>query len=50
VDFKGHFETVQSQASSYQKRLVEEINARKSLEDQFEARLSQMARVIEKKQ
>ena len=41
---------MQSQASSYQTRLVEEINARKSLEDQFEARLGQMARIIEKKQ
>lgn len=50
VDFKGHYETVQAQANVYQKRLVEEMSARKLIEDQFETRLNQMAVVIEKKQ
>ena len=49
MDFKSHYETIQSQASVYQKRLVEEMNARKTLEDQFEQRLNLMANVIEKK-
>jgi DNA phosphorothioation-dependent restriction protein DptG len=33
TDFKSHFDTVQGQAASYQKRLVEEMGARKSIED-----------------
>jgi hypothetical protein len=50
LDFKQHYETVQSQSQAYQQRLVEEMTARKGLEDQFETRLSQMALIIEKKQ
>jgi len=33
IDFKSHYETVQSQSNVYQKRLVEEMNARKLIED-----------------
>jgi hypothetical protein len=50
TDFKSHYETVQAQANVYQKRLVEEMSARKLVEDQFETRLNQMATIIEKKQ
>lgn len=39
-DFKLHFETIQTQANTCQKRLVDEMGARKSLEDQFEQRLN----------
>lgn len=49
-DFKLHFETIQTQANTCQKRLVDEMSARKSLEDQFEQRLNQMAHIIERKQ
>ena len=38
-DFKLHFTTIQNQCNNYQKRLVEEMTARKSLEEQFENRL-----------
>ena len=41
---------MQAQANVYQKRLVEEMSARKLVEDQFETRLNQMATIIEKKQ
>ena len=41
---------MQSQAEQYQRRLVEEMSARKGLEDQFEARLTQMTSIIERKQ
>lgn len=34
----------------YQKRLVEEMSARKRLEEEFEVRLNQMTSLVEKKQ
>jgi len=34
----------------YQKRLVEEMSARKRLEEEFETRLNQMTPLVEKKQ
>ena len=34
---------------SYQKRLVDEMTERKSLEEQFEQRLNQMAQLVERK-
>ena len=33
TDFKSHFETIQKQCGNYQRRLVEEMGNRKSLED-----------------
>ena len=49
-DFKAHFATIQTQCGNYQKRLVEEMTARKAQEDQFEDRLNQMTTIIERKQ
>lgn len=40
TDFKAHYETVQAQSHTYQKRLIDEMSARKQLEDQFEQRLN----------
>ena len=36
ADFKVHFATIQQQCTNYQKRLVEEMTTRRSLEEQFE--------------
>lgn len=48
-DFKGHFEVIKSQCGVYQKRLVEEITAKKELERMYEQRLSDMKSLIENK-
>jgi hypothetical protein len=38
-DFKHHFEVIKNQANQYQNRLVEEITARKNLEEDYEMRI-----------
>lgn len=49
-DFKSHFKIIQDQCANYQKRLVEEIETRKALEENFEIRVTQMAQNMERKQ
>ena len=48
-DFKHHFEVIKNQANQYQNRLVEEITARKNLEEDYEMRIQQMRLVVEGK-
>ena len=38
-DFKQHFEVIKNQANQYQNRLVEEVTARKNLEEDYEMRI-----------
>lgn len=49
-DFKIHYEQMRNQSAQFQKRLGEEMQARKELEHGLEARLSDMRRAIEQKQ
>jgi predicted nucleic acid-binding Zn-ribbon protein len=49
-DFKVHYEQMRNQSTQYQKRLGEEVQARKELEQSLEARLNDMRRAIEHKQ
>jgi predicted nucleic acid-binding Zn-ribbon protein len=48
-DFKLHYEQMRGQSMTFQKRLGEEMQARKELEVGLEARLSDMRRAIEQK-
>ena len=49
-DFKMHYEQMRSQSNQFQKRLSEEIQAKKELELTVEERLNDMRRAIEQKQ
>lgn len=49
-DFKVHYEQMRGQSLTFQKRLGEEMQARKELEQGLESRLSDMRRAIEHKQ
>ena len=50
TDFKGHYEQMRAQSTQFQKRLSEEIQAKKELELTVEERLNDMRRAIEQKQ
>ena len=50
ADFKGHYEQMRAQSDQFQKRLSEEIQAKKELELTVEERLNDMRRAIEQKQ
>ena len=49
-DFKSHYEQMRSQSNQFQKRLSEEMQAKKELEMSVEERLNDMRRSIEQKQ
>ena len=49
-DFKNHYEQMRAQSNQFQKRLSEEIQAKKELELTVEERLNDMRRAIEQKQ
>ena len=49
-EFKVHFESIRTQSSNYQQRLVDEMRLRKQVEEQFEVRLAQMGASVESKQ
>jgi hypothetical protein len=48
-EFKVHFESIRTQSSNYQQRLVDEMRLRKQVEEQFEVRLAQMGASVESK-
>ena len=48
-DFKSHFETIKTQAATYQTRLVEEMTTRRNLEQEQEMRINQMKGILENK-
>ena len=50
TNFKGHYEQLNSKYNQCQKRLSEEIQAKKELEMTVEERLNDMRRAIEQKQ
>ena len=47
TDFKSHYEQMRGQSNQFQKRLSEEIQAKKELELTVEERLNDMRRAIE---
>jgi hypothetical protein len=49
-DFKEHFNTIKVQCGGYQNRLIEEMTARKTQEQESEMRLSHLKQIIEAKQ
>ena len=49
TDFKSHYEQMRAQSTQFQKRLSEEIYAKKELEMTVEERLNDMRRAIEQK-
>ena len=49
ADFKSHYEQMQSQSNLFQRRLNEEMQAKKDLELGLEERLNEMRRAIEAK-
>ena len=49
-DFKTHYEQMRGQSNQFQKRLADEMQAKKELELGLEQRLNDMRRAIEQKQ
>lgn len=46
-DSKGHLDVIKRQCNAYERRLVDEITARKELERDYEFKLGQMKSAIE---